>query len=92
MFKVAVTKYFELLTLFSHNRHRKVLCSLLVAVLLSYICAFTRKFRSFVKINVTRSSAVAKRPRDASCLYSFYTLEWCGYLTVKKIPIYVYSF
>jgi len=33
----------------------------------------------------TRSSAVAKRPRDASCLYSFYTLEWCGYPMVKKI-------
>jgi len=40
----------------------------------------------------TRSSAVAKRPRDASCLYSFYTLEWCGYPMVKKIPTYVYSF
>ena len=24
----------------------------------------------------TRSSAVAKRPRDASCLYSFYAPEW----------------
>jgi len=32
----------------------------------------------------TRSSAVAKRPRDASCLYSFNTLEWCGYPMVKK--------
>jgi len=40
----------------------------------------------------TRSSAVAERPRDASCLYSFYTLEWCGYPMVKKIPTYVYSF
>ena len=40
----------------------------------------------------TRSSAVAKRPRDASCLYSFYTLEWCGYPMVKKIPSYHYSF
>ena len=40
----------------------------------------------------TRSSAVAKRPRDASCLYSFYTLEWCGYPMVKKIRTYVYSF
>ena len=30
----------------------------------------------------TRSSAVAKRPRDASCLYRFYTLEWCGYSSV----------
>jgi len=34
----------------------------------------------------------AKRPRDASCLYSFYTLEWCGYPMVKKIRTYVYSF
>ena len=34
---------------------------------------------------MTRSSAVAKRPRDASCLYSFYTLELCGYPMVKKI-------
>ena len=42
--------------------------------------------------NLTRSSAVAKRPRDASCLYSFYTLEWCGYPIVKKIRTYVYSF
>ena len=40
----------------------------------------------------TRSSAVAKRPCDASCLYSFYTLEWCGYSTVKKIRTYIYSF
>jgi len=32
----------------------------------------------------TRSSAVAKRPRDASCLYSFYTLELCGYPMVNK--------
>ena len=29
---------------------------------------------------------------DASCLYSFYTLEWCGYPMVKKIRTYVYSF
>jgi len=35
-------------------------------------------------LNCTRSSAVAKRPRDASCLYSFYTLEWCGYRMVNK--------
>ena len=35
---------------------------------------------------------VAKWPRDASCLYSFYTLEWCGYPMVKKIPSYHYSF
>jgi len=40
----------------------------------------------------TRSSAVAKRPRDASCLYSFYTLEWYGYPMVKKIIEHVYSF
>jgi len=40
----------------------------------------------------TRSSAVAKRPRDALCLYRFYTLEWCGYPMVKKIQTYVYSF
>ena len=33
----------------------------------------------------TRSSAVAKRPRDAPCLYSFYTLEQCGYPMVKKV-------
>jgi len=32
----------------------------------------------------TRSSAVAKRPRDALCLYSFYTLECCGYPMVNK--------
>ena len=41
---------------------------------------------------ITSSSAVAKRPRDASCLYSFYTLKWCGYPMVKKIRTYVYSF
>ena len=35
-------------------------------------------------LNLTRSSAVAKRLRDASCLYSFYTLKWCGYPMVKK--------
>ena len=40
----------------------------------------------------TRSSAVTKRPRYASCLYSFYTLKWCGYPMVKKIRTYVYSF
>ena len=33
----------------------------------------------------TRSSAVAKRPHDASCLYSICTLEWCGYPMMKKI-------
>jgi len=32
----------------------------------------------------TRSSAVAKRPLDASSLYSFYTLEWCSYPMVNK--------
>jgi len=48
-----------------------------------YICDWTLN---------TRSSAVAKRPRDASCLYSFYILEWCGYPMVKKIRTYVYSF
>jgi len=32
----------------------------------------------------TRSSAIVKRPCDALCLYSFYTLEWCGYPMVKK--------
>ena len=40
---------------------------------------------SLTSTYLTRSSAVAKRPRDASCLYSFYTLEWCGYPMVKKI-------
>jgi len=46
-----------------------------------------QKVRMFCKVtatNKTRSSAVAKRPRDASCLYSFYTLEWCGYPMVNK--------
>ena len=33
---------------------------------------------------ITRSSTVAKRPRDASCLYSFYALEWCGYPMANK--------
>ena len=33
----------------------------------------------------TRSSAVAKRPRNALCPYSFYILKWCGYPMVKKI-------
>ena len=41
---------------------------------------------------ITRSSAVAKRPCDASCLYSFYTLKWCGYPIVRNIQTYVYSF
>jgi len=40
----------------------------------------------------TRSSAVKKKPHHASCLYSFYTLEWCGYPMVKIIRTYVYSF
>ena len=35
----------------------------------------------------TRSSAVAKRPRDASCLYNFYTLEWCIEWCEKKSNI-----
>ena len=39
--------------------------------------------------NWTRSCAAAKRPRDASCLYSFYTLEWCGYPMVKKIWTFI---
>jgi len=43
--------------------------------------------RENMLIDITRSSAVAKRPRDASCLYSFYTLEWCGYPMVKKSNI-----
>ena len=30
------------------------------------------------------TETITKRPRDASCLYSFYTLKWCGYLMVKK--------
>jgi len=47
---------------------------------------------NFLDRVTTRSSAVAKRPRDASCLYSFYTLKWCGYPMVKKILTYVYSF
>jgi len=38
----------------------------------------------FSVMRITRSSAVAKRPRDASCLYSFYTLEWCSYPMVNK--------
>jgi len=32
----------------------------------------------------TRSSAVAQRPHDATCLYCFYTLEWCGYPMMNK--------
>ena len=44
----------------------------------------TRLWRYVASLVVTRSSAVAKKPRDASCLYSFYTLKWCGYPMVKK--------
>jgi len=32
-----------------------------------------------------QEALLSQRPRDASCLYSFYTLEWCGYPMVKKI-------
>jgi len=35
-------------------------------------CVMESLYRPYVMI--TRSSAVAKRPRHASCLYSFYTL------------------
>jgi len=51
----------------------------------------TRLWRYVAWLIVTRSSAVAKRLRDASCLYSFYTLKWCGYPMVKKIRT-CYSF
>jgi len=56
------------------------------------VIEYFAKSREETQDNSTRSSAVAKRPRDASCLYSFYTLEWYGYPMVKKIEHNVIRF
>jgi len=66
-------------------------CVIVITLMLS-ILTLSGHLITSVKTNPTRSSAVVKRPRDALCLYSFYTLKWCGYPTVKKIRTYVYSF
>ena len=44
------------------------------------------------KCTKANTETITKRPRNASCLYSFYTLKWCGYPMVKKIQTYLYWF
>ena len=58
--------------------------SLMASSALQHWTASLQKKAATDKLVETRSCAVAKRPCDASCLYSFYTLEWCGYPMVKK--------
>jgi len=41
-------------------------------------------YNYFILQESAYTETITKRPRDASCLYSFYTLKWSGYLMVKK--------
>jgi len=68
---------------FAPNRYMKLLCSLLVAVLLSYVWAFKKKFRIFVKVSESDQIHVilwCRRSVWISCLLVCYSkLSLCNW-------------